>query len=105
MVVGQRRDAGTQPDMPRTLRRGGDEDLRRSDDLVPGGVVFTDPRLVVPEPVEVNDEVEITFQRQRRILAARMERREKDAEPLRACGSCHQVTRPHSGYRTTFGSY
>jgi hypothetical protein len=44
-------------------------------------VVFADPRLVEPDAIEVLDELEVTFQGQRRVVARRMERRHEDAEP------------------------
>ena len=62
------------------LGGGGDEDLGAGDDLGAGGVVLADPRLVVAELVEVNDQVEVTFQGQGRVLAGRVERRHEDSE-------------------------
>ena len=55
VVVGQRGHAGAELDVARALGGGGDEDLRRGDDLAAGRVVLADPRLVVAEAVEVLD--------------------------------------------------
>ena len=52
----------------------------RGDDLGAGGVVLADPRLVVAEPVEVHDQVEVALERQRRVLARRVERGHEDPE-------------------------
>ena len=62
------------------LRGGRDEDLRRGDDLAAGRVVLADPGLVVAEPVEVRDQLEVALERQGRVLAGRMERREEHPE-------------------------
>ena len=66
--------------MPGALRGGGDEDLRRGDDLAARGVVLADPRLVVAQLVEPDDELEIALEGERRVLAGRVERGEEDAE-------------------------
>jgi hypothetical protein len=80
VVVGDRRHPRAELDVLRALGRGGDEDLRRRDDLAAGGVVLTDPRLVVTELVQVLDDREIPLDRQRRVLAGRVERGEERAE-------------------------
>ena len=80
VVVGQRGDAGAELDVARALGGGGDEDLGRGDDLAAGRVVLADPRLVVAEAVEVLDQLEVALERQRRVLARRVERRHEDAE-------------------------
>ena len=67
---GDRGHAGAQPDALGPLGGGGDEDLRRGDDLAAGGVVLTDPRLVVAEPVEVLDQLQVALQRQGGVLPA-----------------------------------
>ncbi len=61
-------------------RGGGDEDLGRRDDLVTAGVVLADPDLVEAEPVEVLDEIEIPFERERRVLPGRVERGHEQSE-------------------------
>ena len=60
--------------------RGRDEHLGRGDDLVAGRVVLADPRLVEAEPVEVLDQVEVALERERGVLARRVERGHEDAE-------------------------
>ena len=63
-----------------SLGGGGDEDLRAGDDLAAGRVMLADPCLVVAELVEVHDQVEVALQRQRRVLARRVEWRHEDSE-------------------------
>jgi hypothetical protein len=84
VVVGDADHAGAELDVLRALGRGGDEDLRRGDDLGPGRVVLTDPRLVPAESVEVFDQLEVALERECRVLAGGMERRHEDpeAEPM-----------------------
>src|SRR5207245_2720020 len=90
MMVRQRRHARPEPDVPRALRRGGDEDLRRRDDLVAGGVMLADPRLVVGEAVERLDELEVAVQRPGGVVAHAVKRGEEDAE-AETLGSVHGV--------------
>ena len=80
VVVGQRRHAGAQPDVLGALRRGGDEDLGRGDDLVAGRVVLAEPGLVEAERVEMLDQLQVALEGQRRVLAHRVERGQEDAE-------------------------
>ena len=93
--------------MAGALGDGGDEDLRRGDDLRAGGVVLADPGLVPAELVEVHDEVEVALDRQRRVLAGLVERRHEDAEaqsvghvvtpwlmPRRQCRRRNRTERP-----------
>jgi len=61
------------------LGRGGNEHLRRSDDLEAAGMVLADPGLVIVQPVEMLDQLHVAFDGERGILVKRMERREKDA--------------------------
>ena len=42
--------------------------------------MFADPDLVEAQAVEVFDELEVTFERERRVLARRMERRHEESE-------------------------
>ena len=80
MMIRHGRHPGAQLDAPRALRRRGDEDLRRGDDLVAGRVVLADPRLVVAERVEPLDQLEVALQRERRVLVDRVKGSEKDSE-------------------------
>ena len=80
VVVRQRHDAGAELDALGALARGGQEQLRRRDHLPARGVVLAAPELVVAEPVEVRDEVEVALELQRRVLADRVMGREKGAE-------------------------
>jgi quinol monooxygenase YgiN len=62
------------------LDRLGDRQLGRGDDLPAGRVMLADPRLVIAEPVEPLDQLEVARHRQGRVLAEPMKRGEKDAE-------------------------
>ena len=81
VVVADADHAGAELDVAGSLRRDGDEDLGRSDDLGTGRVVLADPRLVPAEAVEMLDQLEIPLERQRGVLARRMKRRHEDSEP------------------------
>ena len=81
IVVGERNDAGAESDFFRPFGGRGDEDLRRADDFAAGGVVFAEPHFVEPECVDMFDEFEVTLQRQRRVGACAMERRDEIPEP------------------------
>src|SRR6185369_8088723 len=74
---------GSEPDPLGALGGRRDEELRRRDDLEAGRMVLADPRLLVPEPVEVLDQREIAMQRLGRILVERVKGCEKDAVPQR----------------------
>ena len=74
VVIGERADAGAEPDVLRALGRHSDEHLGRRDDLEAGRVVLSDPDLVETQAVESDDEIEISFQREGRVLADGMER-------------------------------
>ena len=80
MVVRQRADAGAEPDVLRALRGGGDEQFRAGDDLVAGRVVLAEPGLVETELVQAVDQLEVTLERERRVLAHWVKGREEDAE-------------------------
>ena len=66
--------------MTRPLGGDGDEDLGGSDDLGPRRVVLADPGLIPAEPVEMLDQLEVAFERQRRVLPRLVERRHEDPE-------------------------
>src|SRR5437762_8355150 len=59
----------------------GDEDLRRRDDLVAGGMVLANPGLVKAELVEMDDQVEIALEALGRVLLIRVEGRQEDPVP------------------------
>ncbi len=80
LVVGERAHARAQPDVLGALRHRRDEHLRAGDDLVAGRMVLAEPGLVEAERVEVRDEVEVAFQRQRRVLPHGVKRSQEDAE-------------------------
>ena len=80
VVVGQRHDAGAEPDSLRALTRRREEQLGRSDHLPAGGVVLAHPELVVAELVENRRELEVALQQQGRVLAERMVRGEECTE-------------------------
>ena len=83
VVIGERAHAGAQLDAAGALRRHRDEHLGRRDELVAGGVVLADPRLVEAELVEPLDELEIAVEGEGGVLARGVERREEDPEPER----------------------
>ena len=57
VVVGQRDDTGTEPDVAGALGRRGDEHLGAGDQLEPARMVLADPRLVVVQSVEVFEQL------------------------------------------------
>ncbi len=67
-------------------RGGGDEDLGRGDDLVAGRVVLAEPGFVEAELVEMLDQLQIALERERRVLADRVERGQEDPELQSAVG-------------------
>ena len=79
VVIGQRDDAGAEPDVARALRRLRDEHLRAGDDLEAGRVVLADPGLVIVQPVEMDQQVHVALEREQRILVNGMKRREEHA--------------------------
>ena len=83
VVVGQRDDAGAEPDMPGALGGGGDEQFRTGDDLEAAGMVLADPDFVVVEPVEMLDQLHIPVETGGRVLVHRVERGEEDSEAER----------------------
>jgi len=72
VVIGQRYDTGPEPNGVRGLAGGGQEHLRRGDNLPPARVVLAAPELVVAEPVEVRRKVQIALELKCRILAERV---------------------------------
>lgn len=92
VVIRHRDDAGAQPDVPGALRGGRDDDLGVADQLVAAGVVLADPRLVIAEPVERLDALQVVLQRERRVLATRVEGGVEDPEVQRS----HQNRTPSS---------
>src|SRR6266699_6823508 len=66
---------------PRRCRagRGGDEHFRAGDQLEPARMMLADPRLVIIEPVEMLQQLEVALDRQGRVLVVIMERRQEDA--------------------------
>ena len=59
VVIRQRHHAGAEADLPGALRRRGDEDLGRGDDLEAGRVMLADPGFLVAEPVQILDQFEV----------------------------------------------
>jgi hypothetical protein len=59
MVVGQAGDAGAEADVLRPLRRRGDDQFRRCDGLPARRMMLADPGLVVAEPVEQLDHLDV----------------------------------------------
>ena len=81
VVIWQRHDAGAEADVAGALRRRGDEHLRAGDQLEPAGMMLADPGLVIIEPVEMLQQLEIPLDRQGRVLVVIVERRHEDAAP------------------------
>jgi hypothetical protein len=80
VVIGQGDDAGSEFDTLRPLAGGGQEHLGRADHLPAARMVLAAPELVIAEPVEMLDEVEVAAELQQRMLADRMVRREKSTK-------------------------
>src|ERR1700730_10550756 len=85
VVIRKADDAGAQPNRPLPSSRHGHEDFRRSADLRSRRMMFAEPRFVIAAAIEPLDELKITLQRERRIDAWLMKRRQKDAKtkPMR----------------------
>src|SRR4051812_36187075 len=77
VVIGQRDDAGGEPDALRALAGGGEKHFGRGDHLPAARMVLAAPELVIAEPVELLHKVEIAAKLQHRMLADRMMRGEK----------------------------
>ncbi len=103
VVVGQRHDAGAEPDVPGALRRRGDEHLRAGDQLEAARMMLADPRLVIIQPVEMLEQFEVALDRQGRVLVVVVERREKNAaaqiEIVHAESSGRKPDAPMVGHR------
>ncbi len=92
MVVGQRGHAGRELDVPRALRGGRDEDLRRTDQLPTAVVMLAEPRLVVTDAVEPLDELEAALERPGGVLRRALDRRCECSEAQR-CSHASSVFR------------
>jgi hypothetical protein len=101
VVIRQRDHTGTEHDVLGSFGRCCNEELGRVDGLHAGRVVFADPGLGETEFVEQRHELEVTLERERRILSNRMEGSEEDAVPegdghssnLRNCESGEKLAR------------
>jgi hypothetical protein len=80
VVVAGAHDPRAELDVAGALGSGGDEDLRRGDDLGAGRVVLADPRLVEPQPIEVLYQLQVVVQQHCRVLTRRVERCHEDTE-------------------------
>ena len=80
VVVWQAGHAGAEADMPGPLRRRGDHQLGRGDDLPAGRVMLPNPGLVVAQAVEQLDHLDVAGDGQGRVVAPAVERGEEDAE-------------------------
>ena len=81
IVIADAHHARAEFDVPGSLGGHPDEDLRRRDDLGSRRVVFADPRLVPPQPVEVLNQRQVSFQGQGGVVTSRVKRCHEDAEP------------------------
>src|SRR5205085_9912212 len=68
MVIRQRHDAGGELDALRSLAGRGQEHLGRADHLPPAGMVLAAPEFLVPELVQMLDEVEIAAELEHRMF-------------------------------------
>ena len=73
MVIRQRNNTRTQPDVARPLSQGGNEHGRVGNVLETTGMMFTNPGLVIVEFVEMRDEIHVPFKRQSWIFIRHME--------------------------------
>ena len=80
VVIGQRHDTGPEPDVPRALRRAGDEQFRAGEDFHAAGMVLADPGLVISQPVEMLEQKHVPLHRLGRVLLHTLEGGQKDAE-------------------------
>ena len=79
-MIGQRFHAGAKPDVFGALRRRGDKDFRRSDDLKAAGVMLADPCLVEAKPVQQHHKLQIAFDRVGGVEIGGMERPHEHAK-------------------------
>ena len=86
MMIGQRFHARAQSDVLGALRRCGNKNLGRSDDLKAAGVMLADPRLVEAKPVQQRHELQVAFQCVGGIEIGGMERPHEHAETQRIAG-------------------
>ena len=77
MMVGQRDHAGPELDALGPLAGCRQEHFRRCDHFPAGGMVLAAPELVIAEPIELLDQIEITAELQHRVLADRVMRGEE----------------------------
>src|SRR5437773_10650348 len=84
MVIGNRDDAGAEPDAVGPLCGCDQEHFRRADRFPAGGMMFADPKLVVVQLVYPGGEFEVSLELEGRVFTKGMVRGEKDAkaEPL-----------------------
>ena len=80
MVIGQRDDPGGELDALAAFAGRGQEHLGRADHFPAAGMMLAAPEFVVPERVEMLDEVEIAAELQHRMLTDRMVGGEERAE-------------------------
>ena len=78
VVVGQRDDAGAEAYVAGAFGSSGDERRGAADVLVAAGMVFADPGLVVVQLVEVDEQIHVALEGERRVFVVRMKWREKN---------------------------
>src|SRR6185369_89338 len=74
VMIGNRDDAGAEPDAVGALRGGDQEHFRRADRLPASGMMLTDPKLVVVQLVYPGREFEVALELQGRVFANGMVR-------------------------------
>src|SRR5262245_21878132 len=84
MMIGNRDDAGTEPDAVGPLCCRDQEHFRRADRFPASGMMFADPKLVIVQFVYPGRKFEVSLELEGRVLTNGMVRSEKDAkaEPL-----------------------
>ena len=79
VVIRQRDHARSQTDAFRALGSCRNEHLGRRDDFIARGMMFTDPRFIVTETVQMLDQFKVAVDAKGRVLIQRMERGKKNA--------------------------
>src|SRR5262245_28587399 len=84
MMIGDRDDAGAEPDAVGAFCGGDQEHFRRADRFPAGGMMFAYPKLVVVQLVYPGRQFEVPLEWEGRVFTNGMVRSEKDAksEPL-----------------------
>ena len=88
-MIRQRNHPGAEPDRLRAFGGHRDEQFRRTDQLPSGGMVFADPGLVEPQPIEPLHQFQIPVDAGRGVLVHRVEGRQEGAVAQPDAGHDH----------------